>query len=74
MKADFLWALLQQRHGLHWESERAWQHHVRHDLLTYQDIEDQNSTVMCVLCHLPSNDQVFVNNHLRLAIFSRLEM
>jgi hypothetical protein len=43
MKADFSWVLPQQTHGPQWESEGTWQHHLRHDLLIYQDIEDQNA-------------------------------
>jgi hypothetical protein len=53
MKADFSKALPQQRHGLHWDSEEAWEHHWRHHLFTCQDTEDQN--VYCHMCSLPLN-------------------
>jgi hypothetical protein len=51
MKADFSRGIPKQRHGLQWESEEAWEHHLRQHLFTCQDTEDQN--VYCHVCTLP---------------------
>jgi hypothetical protein len=57
-------------HGLHWESEETRQQHIRHRIVTYEDIYKQvTSTIMCSL-PLTFNLLNFVYNPPLYSIFS----